>query len=76
MKDKFTAHLIHDDSHKKTNVYLELTDKPDTFLLADNTGTEERKMGEEMPLYASFPDEILAPILRTVGGSLEAAGMR
>lgn len=61
---KYIATLISDKATKTTKVYLEVNGQPDHYVVRGKEDEQfERKMGEEMPLYDVFPNEILAPIL-------------
>lgn len=61
---KLKAHLHRNPRRRTTDVSIETADG--AFLNPDGTEVA-RAMGDEMPVYASFPDEILQPIIRAAG---------
>lgn len=56
----FKAHLHRDPRRRTTIVSLET---PEGKFLTPDGVEHDREMGTEMPVFGSFPDEILKPIL-------------
>lgn len=57
----FQATLVYDKACKRVNVHMQVGDS-EVYIDRDG-GETERKLGEEMPVFASFPIEHLEPIL-------------
>lgn len=55
------AHLLRNERNRTTDIAIETDDGTDVFLNKDGEEVE-RKRGEEMPIYITLDDEVLAAI--------------
>jgi hypothetical protein len=71
MKAKYNVEIIRDKKTKSAHIYVELVDKPDTYLVRGKAGVSEaeRAEGAEMPLYQTIPDELFVPLMRAAVSS-------
>lgn len=67
--DKYEAIIIRDRESKRAKVYLLIKGKTseddnELYLAPDGKSEVERAPGSEMPLYASYPDEVFIPLIQ------------
>lgn len=73
--DKYTVTVVRDRKTKSALIYVQLKENAangnEQYLIKLGEAPVERGVGEEMPLYAKFPDELFIPLLNAVNKTSE-----